>query len=273
MMTPRDFNRLSSYISNEYGIKMPAAKKVLLECRLQKRLSQLNISSYSEYCNFLFSNEGMQNELMHMVDAVTTNKTDFFREPGHFDFLNQYALPELYNEFGNQKQIDIWSAGCSSGEEVYTLAMVLYEFTEMIAGANFHIQGTDISSRMLSMAADAVYTEERIADIPMWLKKKYFLKSKDRVKKTVRVNAALRAKVAFSYLNLMDDYYAVDKSYDIIFCRNVLIYFDKTTQCDVINKLAEKLRPGGYLFLGHSETITNMQLPLVQIQPTILRKL
>jgi chemotaxis protein methyltransferase CheR len=215
----------------------------------------------------------MQHEVMHMVDAVTTNKTDFFREPGHFDFLNQYALPELYHEFGGQKQIDIWSAGCSSGEEVYTLAMILYEFAEMIAGTGFHIQGTDISSRMLSKAVDAVYTEERIADIPMWLKKKYFLKSKDRVKKTVRVHAALRAKVEFSYLNLMDDSYAIDKNYDIIFCRNVLIYFDKTTQYHVINKLAHKLRSGGFLFLGHSETITNMQLPLVQIQPTILRKL
>ncbi|THU40800.1 methyltransferase domain-containing protein [Niastella caeni] len=272
-MTTRDFNRLSTYINNAYGIKMPAEKKVMLECRLQKRLTALHMSSYKEYCDFLFSDEGLEQEMLHMIDVVTTNKTDFFREPSHFEFLTQYALPELCEGWNGYKEINVWSAGCSSGEEVYTLAMVLNEFTEMVNGTSYRITGTDVSLTMLSKAAEAVYTEERIADIPMWLRKKYLLRSKDRAKQTIRINAALRGRTEFKRLNLMDEDYDVYGKFDVIFCRNVLIYFDKTTQCTVINKLAEKLKPGGYLFLGHSETVSNMQLSLVPVQPTILKKL
>jgi chemotaxis protein methyltransferase CheR len=272
-MTTRDFNRLSTYINTAYGIKMPLAKKVMLECRLQKRLAALQMPSYKEYCEFLFSDDGMENEMLHMIDAVTTNKTDFFREPSHFDFLTQYALPKLCEGHDGVKEMNVWSAGCSSGEEVYTLAMVLNEFAEMTNGIDYRVMGTDISLRMLSKAEEAVYTEERIADIPVWLRKKYLLRSKDREKQTVRVNMATRAKTGFKRLNLMDEAYDVPNQFDIIFCRNVLIYFDKATQCAVINRLAEKLKPGGYLFLGHAETVSSMQLPLVAEQPTILRKI
>ena len=272
-MTTRDFNRLSTYINNAYGIKMPEAKKVMLECRLQKRLAALSFSSYKEYCEYLFSEQGMAHEMVHMVDAVTTNKTDFFRESSHFDFLTQQVLPELCEGNNGYKEINVWSAGCSSGEEVYTLAMVMSEFTEMISGTGYHITGTDVSLTMLSKAVEAVYTEDRIADIPMWLRKKYLLRSKDRAKQTVRINAATRARTDFKRLNLMDEAYDMQNKFEIIFCRNVLIYFDKATQCAVINKLAEKLKPGGYLFLGHSETVSNMQVSLVPVQPTILKKL
>jgi chemotaxis protein methyltransferase CheR len=271
-MTTRDFSRLSAYINNAYGIKMPEAKKVMLECRLQKRLAALNMSSYKEYCEYLFSEQGMSHEMAHMVDAVTTNKTDFFREPSHFDFLTQHVLPELCEGYNGYKEIKVWSAGCSSGEEVYTLAMVLHEFTEMISGTDYHITGTDVSLTMLAKAVEAVYTEDRIADIPMWLRKKYLLRSRDKAKQTIRINAETRARTDFKRLNLMDDVYDVHNKFDVIFCRNVLIYFDKATQCAVINKLAEKLKPGGYLFLGHSETVSNMQLSLTPVQPTVLKK-
>jgi chemotaxis protein methyltransferase CheR len=271
-MTTRDFNRLSTFINNAYGIKMPMAKKVMLECRLQKRLTALHMASYKEYCDFLFSEDGLTHEMLHMIDAVTTNKTDFFREPSHFDFLTQVALPKLCEGYDGCKEINVWSAGCSSGEEVYTLAMVLNEFAEMTREIDYRIMGTDVSVSMLSKAAAAVYTEERIADIPMWLRKKYLMRSKDRANQTIRVNAATRAKTDFKRINLMDEEYAVHNKYDIIFCRNVLIYFDKATQCAVINKLASKLKPGGYLFLGHAETVSSMQLPLVPVQPTILKK-
>jgi len=167
----------------------------------------------------------------------------------------------------------VWSAGCSSGEEVYTLAMVLNEFTEMINGTDYHVTGTDVSLTMLSKAVEAVYTEDRIADIPMWLRKKYLLRSRDREKQTIRINAETRGRTDFKRLNLMDDVYDVHNKFDVIFCRNVLIYFDKATQCAVINKLAEKLKTGGYLFLGHSETVSNMQLSLTPVQPTVLKKL
>jgi len=271
-MTSRDFNRLSAHINHAYGIKMPAAKKVMLECRLQKRLAYLQMPSYSAYCEYLFSEEGMEQEMVHMVDAVTTNKTDFFREGSHFDFLTQHALPELCEGYTGYKELRVWSAGCSSGEEVYTLAMVLNEFTEMISGTGYRVTGTDISLSVLSKAMEAVYTEDRIADIPIWLRKKYFLRSKDRAKQTIRINAETRTKTDFRRLNLMDETYDIPETFDIIFCRNVLIYFDKTVQCAVINKLAQKLKPGGYLFLGHSETVSGMQLTLAQVQPTILKK-
>jgi chemotaxis protein methyltransferase CheR len=208
-----------------------------------------------------------------MIDTVTTNKTDFFRESSHFDFLTQHALPELCEGYSGYKEMNVWSAGCSSGEEVYTLAMVLNEFTEKVSGIDYRVTGTDISLTMLAKAAEAVYTEERIADIPMWLRKKYLLRSKDRMKQTIRINAGIRAKTDFNRLNLMDEKYEMHNNFDIIFCRNVLIYFDKPTQCMVINKLAERLKPGGYLFLGHAETVSSMQLPLVAVQPTILKKL
>lgn len=271
-MTTRDFNRLSEYINTAYGIKMPEAKKVMLECRLQKRLAVLNLSSYREYCDYLFSEQGMAKEMVHMVDAVTTNKTDFFREPSHFDFLTQQVLPELCEGHMGYRELKVWSAGCSSGEEVYTLAMVLHEFTETRSGVDYHVTGTDVSLTMLSKAIEAVYTEDRIADIPLWLRKKYLLRSRDRDRQTVRINAETRAKTDFKRLNLMEDNYDVHHKFDVIFCRNVLIYFDKATQCAVINKLSTKLKTGGYLFLGHSETVSSMQLTLTPVQPTVLQK-
>jgi chemotaxis protein methyltransferase CheR len=143
----------------------------------------------------------------------------------------------------------------------------------MISGTDYHVTGTDVSLTMLSKAVEAVYTEDRIADIPMWLRKKYLLRSRDREKQTVRINAEIRAKIDFKRLNLIDDVYDVHNKFDVIFCRNVLIYFDKATQYAVINKLAEKLKTGGYLFLGHSETVSNMQLSLTPVQPTVLKKL
>jgi chemotaxis protein methyltransferase CheR len=272
-MTTRDFNRLSEFINSAYGIKMPEAKKVMLECRLQKRLAALNIPSYKEYCEYLFSEQGMLHEMVHMVDAVTTNKTDFFREPSHFDFLTQHVLPELCEGYIGHKEIKVWSAGCSSGEEVYTLAMVLHEFTETVSDTDYHVTGTDVSLTMLAKAVEAVYAEDRIADIPMWLRRKYLLRSRDRSKQTIRINAETRARTDFKRLNLMDDSYDIHNQFDVIFCRNVLIYFDKATQFAVINKLAEKLKTGGYLFLGHSETVSNMQLALTPVQPTVLKKL
>ena len=271
-MTGIDFKRLSSLIHKECGIKMPAEKKIMLECRMQRRLGILKIASYREYCDFLFSKEGMEQELVHMIDVVTTNKTDFFRESPHFDFLTQYALPELCNTPGADKELKIWSAACSSGEEVYTLATVINEYAQTTGKVKYHILGTDISTRILSTAITAVYPEDRITGIPAIVKRKYFMKSKDRIKKTVRVIPEIRAKTHFKRINLMDDNYDVQSDYDIIFCRNVLIYFDRPTQESVINKLSSKLKAGGFLFLGHSESVSHMQLPLAQVRPTILKK-
>jgi chemotaxis protein methyltransferase CheR len=271
-MTDEDFGKVSTYVNKELGIKLPYPKKVMLQCRLHKRVTDLKMSSFTEYFNYVFSNGRQQDELIKMIDLVTTNKTDFFRESSHFDFLKEVVLPKICSNLRGRKIIRIWSAACSSGEEPYTIAIVLKEFLRDHPDIDFEITGTDISLSILRKAADAVYNNDRISGISMDLKRKYFLKSKNPLDNTVRLIPDIRSRVIFRRMNLMNPYYDIDKEFDIIFCRNVLIYFDRETQQNVINKLASKLKHDGWFFLGHSETITNMKVPLSQIRPTVFRK-
>jgi len=272
-MTAEEFRKLSSFITEHTGIKMPEAKKVMLQSRLQKRLRYLDMNSFKEYVEYVFSEDGIQNELIHMLDVVSTNKTDFFREPVHFEFLEKTLLPEYVNNFPLNRPLKIWSAGCSSGEEVYTIAITISEFINNHPGLNYSIFGTDISTEILRRAVNAIYKEEKINNIPIELKKKYFLKSKDRTKKLVRIVPELRNKATFTRMNLMDSAYDVKDTFDVIFCRNVLIYFNRDIQESVINKLTRKLRTGGYFFIGHSESIMGMDVPLKQIKPTIFQRI
>lgn len=270
-MTDDDFNRLSEFVFEQSGIKMPPVKKIMLQSRLQKRLRELKITCFKEYADYVFSKEGQRNEIIHMLDVVSTNKTDFFREPVHFDFLNSNVLPEFIQKNRVNYNMKVWSAGCSSGEEPYTIAITLNEFKRSYQKFDYSIMATDISSQILQKAITAVYKEERIVNIPLEIKKKYFLKSKDKDQKTVRVISELRNKTKYQRLNFMSDVYNLTDTFDVIFCRNVLIYFNRETQEQVINKLCSKLKHGGYLFIGHSESILGMNLPLEQIKPTIFR--
>jgi len=265
-----DFKRLAVFITSELGIKMPDIKRTMLQSRLQKRVHDLQKPSFKEYLDFVFSKEGASEKIV-MMDIVTTNKTDFFRESLHFSFLEDSVLPGYIKESGKQF-LKVWSAGCSSGEEPYTIAMVLTELREKYRDFDFHITGSDISTRMLRKAETAIYAEERVAPVSDSFKRKYLLKSKNDDSKTVRIVPELRSKVSFSKLNFMDDQYSLNDQFDIIFCRNVLIYFDRKTQEDVINKLCVKLKPGGYFFLGHSESITNYNVPLKQVKSTVFIK-
>ena len=271
-MTKDEFNKLSSFIFRELGIKMPVEKKIMLEGRLQKRLVEHSFVNFSQYIDYVFNSGLGASELLNMIDVVTTNKTDFFREPHHFDFLYSHIIPEFISNFGN-RQMKIWSAGCSSGEEPYTLTFVLSEAIENLNLTDFAISATDISVRMLQKAHAGVYGEERVALMPMTLKRKYLLRSKDKTKKTVRIISELRKKIVFNRLNFMDDNYNMPDTYDVIFCRNVLIYFEREVQEKVIQKLCRKLKQGGYFFLGHSESISNMDVPLQQIKPTIFKRI
>lgn len=268
-LSKKDFNRLSEFIYENFGIKMPPAKHIMLQSRLQKRLRALQIPDFSEYVSYVFSKKGIS-EIIHMIDVVSTNKTDFYREAQHFDFLTNTILPELF-DYNKQRFVKCWSAGCSSGEEVYTLAIVLNEFARLHSGLDYSILGTDISTIVLQKAISAVYAEEKVAMIPLDIKKRYMLKSKDREKPTVRINKNLRQKVSFARLNFMDNSYNIADNFDIIFCRNVLIYFDRKTQENVINKLCRHLKKGGYFFLGHSESVTGLNVPLTQVKPTVFR--
>jgi len=270
-LTDQEFNRLSDFIHTHYGIKMPPVKKVMLQSRLQKRLRALGITSFEVYVKYVFSKEG-QDEVVHMMDVVSTNKTDFFREPAHFDFMKTTILPEFMSLNKTNPFFKVWSAGSSSGEEAYTIAMVLSEFQMFNPGFDFKILGTDISTRILKTASEAIYQESKVDVVSLELKRKYLLRSRDKDKKMIRIIPQLRNKVSFERLNFMDSTYNINETFDLIFCRNVLIYFDRDTQENVINKLCRNLKADGYFYLGHSESITGIDAPLKHIKPTIFKK-
>ena len=264
-LSDRDFKRLGEFIESHIGIKMPSAKKVMVEGRLRKRLRILQINRFSEYCEFLFSHEGMKSEISPFIDAITTNKTDFFREPDHFSYIVQKAVPDLIHKTG---------AGIRTGNEAYTIGMVLNEYMEKSKQREFDysILATDISDEVLKEARIAIYPHETAAPVPPELRKKYLLRSKDRKKDLVRIVPWLRKKVIFRKLNLMINDFGIRDQMDIIFCRNVMIYFDKPTQDRVILKLCRQLRPGGYLFMGHSEVLKCDKLPLIQSASSVYIK-
>lgn len=269
-MKDADFTKFSNLIKSEFGIKMPPSKKTMLEARLQKRLRALGMKSYSEYCDFIFSPGGVEKELTQLIDVVTTNTTDFFREPKHFEILLSTVLPELIRR--GSSPVKVWSAGCSSGEEPYTLAIVLSEFAANNFDFNFSILATDISNEILNKAINAVYPMSKVDVIPMAMKKKYLLKSRNKNKQLVRIAPEIRRKIEFLRLNFMENFPFKDEK-DIIFCRNVVIYFDRPTQCTLFSKFCARLAKGGFLFIGHSESISGMDLPVRQIAPTVYQKI
>lgn len=273
-LSNKTFDRISQFVAGELGIKMPPVKKVMLQGRLMKRLRHLEMDSFEAYCDYLFSKAGRQNEMVHMLDAVTTNKTDFFREPRHFSILERQVLPELVRPRSSWgcNHLVVWSAGCSTGAEPYTLAMVLSEYARKNDGVDFTILATDISSRVLAHAEKAIYSEKEAAPISPALKNKYLLRSKDPCWGLVRIVPELRGKVKFGRLNLMDGEYGIPDDVDVIFFRNVLIYFDRLTQQRVLSHMCRHLRNGGYLFSGHSETLNGFELPLTQVATTVYKR-
>jgi len=255
---------------------MEPQKKSMVEVRLRKRLAQLAFSSFGEYEHYLFSPEGMKVELVNMVDALTTNTTHFFRESPHFDFLLKHVLPDLVERqrvSGTGRPLRIWSAGCSSGEEPYTLGMLLSEFAEGTPGFDFSIIGTDISTTVLDVAKKAIYDEDKIGLIPQEMMRKYLLRSRNKDAGKVRINPALRSKVRFERLNFMEKNFGFRVPFDIIFCRNVIIYFDFETQQKLLNKFMNYLEEGSYLFMGHSETLYGMGLPLNHLAPATYQRI
>jgi len=273
-LSERDFRRLAEVIYAECGIRMTEQKLVMVEARLRKRLRALGYHSFRDYCDYLFTEAGMEDELVSMINVITTNKTDYFREPKHFEALVNTAVPRLAELYGAGKRrpLAVWSAGCSTGEEPYTIAMVLSEYALAHPGFLFTILATDISTVVLEKAIRAIYSADRAEAIPASLRKKYLLRSRDRSKNTVRVIPGLRTRVRFRRLNFMDHDFGMRELQDIIFCRNVIIYFDRPTQEKVLKRLCRHLVPGGYLFMGHSETLSGLDVPLVSEGATIYRK-
>jgi chemotaxis protein methyltransferase CheR len=274
VMQAETFDRFSEYIQEVLGIKMGRNKQIMLQARLMKRLRALGLKTYEEYYSYLFSDRGQESELPFFVHQVTTNKTDFFREPAHYEQLVHQVLPVLISErsYSFQRPLRVWSSACSTGEEPYTLAMVLADYADNNPLPDFTILATDISPQVLQHAAQGVYDETRVSPVPLPLRKKYLMRSKDPHKKLVRIVPELRAKVRLQWLNLKARPYDIQERMDIIFCRNVIIYFSRETQEAVLSQLCNHLESGGYLFMGHSETLSGFTLPLKQMAATVYRK-
>jgi len=271
-ISSRDYARLCELVYAEAGIRLGTEKKIMLEARIRRRLKALELHSYGQYCDYLFGRQGRKEEIVHFIDVVTTNKTDFFREPRHFDFLVDRALPEVSrNESG--RPFLIWSAGCSTGEEPYTMAIVLSEYAQSHPGFRFRILASDISTVVLGKAELGVYTSDVVAPVAAQLRRKYFMRSRQPGSERVRVVPELRRSIEFRRLNFMDADYGIAEKADAIFCRNVIIYFDRPTQERILLKLANCLMPGGYMFVGHSETLHDMNLPLEPVAPALYRRI
>lgn len=271
-ISAKDYARLCDLIYAEAGIHLNLEKKTMLEARVKRRLKILNIATYSLYCDYLFGHKGLKNEISHLIDVVTTNKTDFFRESKHFEYLTAKAIPDLMSRDRSGRPLLVWSAGCSTGEEPYTLAIVLCEYALTHPGFRFRVLGTDISTIVLESADRGVYTAAVVAPVPAKLKLRYFMRSRDRSSDKVRVSPELRRMVEFRHLNFMDADYGISEKVDAIFCRNVIIYFDRPTQKRIVNRLANHLIPEGYMFVGHSETLHDMNLPLKQVAPALYKR-
>jgi chemotaxis protein methyltransferase CheR len=272
-ISTRDYSRLRDLVYNEAGINLGSERKAMLEARIRRRLKDLAINSYGEYCDYLFSSDGLRDELANLIDVVTTNKTDFFREPRHFDFLVATALPEFLASHADRRPLLVWSAACSTGEEPYTLAMVLSEFAVTHPGFSFRILATDISSVVLKKAQLAIYSTDVVRPVPQALKIKYFMRGRERSIERVRVAPEIRCLVEFRRLNFMDSDYGIREKFDVIFCRNVIIYFDRQTQQSILERIAQRLQPKGHLFMGHAETLHELDLPLVPIAPALYRRI
>ncbi|AYG60360.1 CheR family methyltransferase [Rhizobium jaguaris] len=270
-ISKRNFEKLARFIYDYSGIKMPSTKLTMLEGRLRRRLRATSITSFDDYCDFLFNHGGLEQESVYLIDAVTTNKTDFFREAKHFDFMQAVALPALTR--AGHRRLRAWSAACSTGAEPYSMAMVMEEFSESEGGNDYAILATDLSTDVLQSARNGIYMEDMVLPVPADLKRKYVMTAKVPGKREVRITPRLRSKIAFGRMNLMDEKYQVGDAMHLIFCRNVLIYFDKQTQAGVLSRLCDCLVSGGYMFIGHSESITGFDLPLKQVSNTVFQRL
>lgn len=270
----RDLRRLAEFIQDYSGIRIPETKRVMVEGRLRRRMRATGHHSLAEYCRFLFDDGGLEDETIHLIDAITTNKTDFFREPDHFRFLADTGVTELLaSRRGQGAALKIWSAAASIGAEAYSLLMLLNDLSTPGRSFKTTMFGTDICTKVLETAHMAIYPHAMIQPVPMEMRRRYLLKSKKKGQDLVRIVPELRQMLRLGRLNLMDQRYPMDSDMDAIFCRNILIYFDKPTQHAVLDRLCEHLRPGGLLFLGLSESLAGHGLPVEPVGPSIFRRI
>jgi chemotaxis protein methyltransferase CheR len=266
-----DFEKISRLVYEQCGINLHVGKKELVKARLGKRLRKGKITSFADYYRHV-TTEGGIDELIAMIDSISTNLTSFFREERHFHTLRE-VVPAMIAASGNEHHVPrlrIWSAGCSTGEEPYSLAIALREIADG-RGLDLQLLATDISTKVLKMAADGVYSKEKVKNVPPLLLRKYFQIGQKQWSGYYRVRKEIRDSIKFRRFNLMETLSA-DGFFDIIFCRNVMIYFDKETQKNLIDRFYGCLKKGGYFFVGHSESLTGLKHQFQYIEPSVYRK-
>lgn len=267
-ISEKEFKQLTAYIKANYGIHLKAEKQALVTGRLNAVLLENKFESFTDYFNYLVSDK-TGDAVIKLIDKITTNHTFFMRESDHFDFFKQKILPEIINR-SKRKDLRIWSAGCSSGEEPYTLAMIIDEFFgQDKKWWDTKILATDISSKVLDIAVKGSYSNEGMAAIPAFWKSHYFTKLNNE--KSVLIDK-IRNEVIYRKFNLMEQRFPFKKRFHVIFCRNVMIYFDQPTKMELIQKFYDSLEPGGYLLIGHSESIDRNSTEFKYIMPAVYRK-
>ena len=259
-LSDQQFKKVSDIIYRECGIVLKSGKEALVRARLVKRLRALKMGDFSEYMKYLQGDEG-RDELGLLVDVMTTNKTSFFREMAHFDFLGETVLPKL-----TDRRLRFWSAACSSGEEPFSLAMFLLDRMPNLGSRDVKILATDISPTILGKAWEATYDEGMLQDLPPMFMRKYFVKVGNKNHRSYQVSGAVRKMVRIARLNLLHPW-PMKGSFNLIFCRNVMIYFDTLTQQKLVNRFWDILQPGGYLFVGHSEGMSGVKHKFRYVQP------
>ncbi len=259
------FQKVSRIVQECSGIHLKKGKEALVRARLMKRLRALKMVDFDEYLDFIDSEEGRR-ELDQMIDAMTTNKTSFFREAEHFRFLREEVLPGLASH-----RLRFWSAACSSGEEPYSLAIELLENLKGVDRKDVRILATDVSKRILEKAAEGVYPEAAVEMIPRPVLQRYFTCTRQMRPREYRVGERVRSLVHLAWLNLMERW-PMRGPFQLIFCRNVMIYFDRLTQQRLINRFYDLLEPGGHLFVGHSEGLSAIEHRFHYIRPATYRK-
>ena len=266
-----DFEKISRLVYEQCGIYLHEGKKELVKARLSKRLRAGSYKSFSEYYRYVTTEEGT-NELVAMIDSISTNLTSFFREESHFATLSHIILPaiEKTDHRGSRNNFKIWSAGCSTGEEPYTLAITVKE-TVGQHSFDVSILATDISTKVLKIAEAGIYGQERIKNISPDILKKYFQVGTGQSAGYVRIKNDIKKMITYQRFNLMDRFQA-QNNFDVIFCRNVMIYFDKKTQNILVNKFYDSLRRGGYFFVGHSESLTGLKHQFNYVEPSVYVK-
>ncbi len=273
ILSDEEFQLISQLVYRHCGINLHEGKKELVRARLAKLMRQGGFEQVRDYLAAVEADTTGQSFTL-LIDAISTNLTSFFRENRHFEYLSQTHLPALLarkSKLGH-KRLRIWSAGCSSGEEPYTLGMVFSEALGAEAGEwNVKILASDISTRVLKIAESGVYDKARVESVPPALRAKYFAANRMEGKTVCQAGIALRRLITFRHLNLMENW-PFTGPFEVIFCRNVMIYFDKPTQQKLVNRFHQVLQPGGLLFTGHSESLTGISHPFRYVQPTIYQK-